>query len=66
MVEKMSLEEREEKVYHEIPRSYSFSEIIDEIEKNTAFGKRYVRNLVETAKDLKMDFRKYLQLGLKK
>ncbi len=60
LASELSEEQQKAKIYHEGRNSYSWKDIIHEIEAETAFGKRYVENLVKRAKEEKSTLRKYL------
>ncbi|MFQ6056837.1 MAG: hypothetical protein ACE5J9_11220 [Methanosarcinales archaeon] len=65
--ELLSLDSKAKKIFHEISpwKSFSFAEIIQEIEKRTEFGERFAQNLVDTAKSLNLDLRTFLRLGIR-
>lgn len=60
IVSKVPEDELEKKVYHEGMGSYSWPDIIAEIESDSSFGQSYVATLVEGARSQKLSLEAFL------
>ena len=61
--ERRDLEDKNSKVYFELPNgAFSWREIISEVERGTEVGQRYVQTLIDAAKDEEQSLEEYLEL----
>ena len=50
----------EEKVYHELRDSYTWTELIEQVKTGTEVGRRYVESILEAAKEENKSLTEYL------
>lgn len=60
-VDALNLDGREEKVYHELRDSYSWRQLLEEVEKGSEVGKRFVDSLTEVASKEGVGLKKFLK-----
>jgi hypothetical protein len=58
-----TLDAKPEKVYHELWESYTWDELLEEIQNRTEVGKRYVRTIVAAAAARDVSVDEYLRVG---
>ena len=62
MVERTPTSELSKKIFHEGPDSYSVPELLDEVQRQTPFGKRHAQNYVNAAAELDINLPQYFDI----
>ena len=64
ILEQVDLGQHDQKVYHELHGSFTWSELLHAVTKGTDIGKRYVKSLAEAAREDGTSLEEYLGSGV--